>query len=108
MWFRDNGGLWQGVKEIRKRYNRSDRQKAKKQLRKGAEAEPVQPRGTCALGPLVGAGGIRNDPAVRPGRRASVTRRGGVPIRCTPGLRDHGRSGRKDGYATCIRGFNHT
>lgn len=46
VWFRDNGGIWRGVKRLRKDYNRSDRMKAKARLRKGWEKpEPVQPRG---------------------------------------------------------------
>lgn len=45
MWFRDNGGLWEGVKELRSQYNRRDRKQAKSALRRGAEPEPLQPRG---------------------------------------------------------------
>lgn len=45
VWFRDNGGLWEGVKELRRRYNRRDRSRAKATLRRGTEPDPVQPRG---------------------------------------------------------------
>lgn len=44
-WMRDNGGLWRGIKDLRRRYNRSDRYRARRQLRDGEDVEPRQPRG---------------------------------------------------------------
>ncbi|MBO0885309.1 MAG: hypothetical protein J2P17_34255 [Mycobacterium sp.] len=45
VWFRDNGGRWEGVKDLRRWYNRRDRARAKAVLRRGDEPQPSQPRG---------------------------------------------------------------
>lgn len=39
------GGIWRGVKDIRRRYNRQDRQRARRQLRRGDQPFDDQPRG---------------------------------------------------------------
>lgn len=38
------GGVWTGVKEVRRRYNRQDRADARRALRRGDEPEPRQGR----------------------------------------------------------------
>lgn len=40
-----NGGVWEGVKEVRRRYNRQDRASARRALQAGDEPEPRQGRG---------------------------------------------------------------
>jgi hypothetical protein len=50
VFMRNNGGLWYGIREHARRYNRSERQHARRALRAGRQPEGDQPRGRAKYG----------------------------------------------------------